>query len=1121
MFKKGLEESLPISSARTEGVFYVTEDTNKIVLGSAVWEDTNQVKEEIYTEIKKDEKVLAAALTKLNDEKQNKLVAGSNIVIEDNVISVLSDFKINYDYDTVEYPDTENEEVVFVSVEVGQEFGRAINVLENNLVTLVNETLKNEEIISAALTQFDDMKVDYDEFSSTIDSLNSKISNNQQFEGIGEKIEELENSVNDLTDRVSDAESNTSGLIDRVSTIESTMAYADAVDSIIDGITERIVEIENNASDLTDRVSTVESHIETIQEELVDIDEVLPRAITELHETMDELSGLTREIANKADKSEIPSLEGYATEEWVEAKGYLTAADVEKPDVTGFVTEEYLNQQGFATESWVEDKHYLTEHQSLEGYAKETYVDTKVAALVSGAPETLDTLAEIATALQTNSGIVETLNSSITNKADKSELSGITENAAQIEAIKGDIGTIDIVISKAVTELSEVTSTLSGKSDVNHTHEEYITEDILSNKGFATESWVEGKNYLTEHQDISDFATKDELNSKADSSELSGYSVTSHTHEEFTTLQNNIDAKQDVITDLDDIRANVSNNVSEIEVINDKLDTIDITVAKSLTQLKESIEDINVELGDKSDFEHNHDDLYYSKDEVNTLLDEKSNYDHTHEQYLTEIPEEYITASELEAKGYLTAADVEQPDVTGFVTEEYLNQQNYAKKSDIPSVDGLATKAEVNAKADSSHTHSEFITLQSNIDKKADSSVLSGYSLTSHTHSQYLTSANIANKQDTISDLEDIRNGAEKGATAVQPNDLNDYAKTSQIPSLDGYAKETYVDNKIAALVSGAPETLDTLDEIAAALSDNKDIVSVLENSIGKKVDTSALTSNYYTESEVNALLNGKSDSDHTHTQYLTLSNIANKQDTISDLEDIRSGAAKGATALQSVPSEYVTETELNGKGYLTSHQNISHLATKAELSGYTTNAEFTSLSEVVNTKSNEGHTHPDYAVKTALATVATTGDYNDLSNKPTIPSEVTESTVSGWGFTKTTGTYSKPNGGIPKTDLSSDVQTSLGKADTALQSVPSEYITESELNGKNYATISQVNSKQDTISDLSTIRSNASNGATAYGWGNHADKGYVTSTSLEQTLTDYVKVNDIASDSDIDSLFS
>ena len=62
------------------------------------------------------------------------------------------------------------------------------------------------------------------------------------------------------------------------------------------------------------------------------------------------------------------------------------------------------------------------------------------------------------------------------------------------------------------------------------------------------------------------------------------------------------------------------------------------------------------------------------------------------------------------------------------------------------------------------------------------------------------------------------------------------------------------------------------------------------------------------------------------------------------------------------------------------------------------------------------------------------------IKNKPTIPAAVTESTVSGWGFTKNTGTYSKPSTGIPKSDLASSVQTSLGKADTALQSYTEQY---------------------------------------------------------------------------------
>ena len=52
---------------------------------------------------------------------------------------------------------------------------------------------------------------------------------------------------------------------------------------------------------------------------------------------------------------------------------------------------------------------------------------------------------------------------------------------------------------------------------------------------------------------------------------------------------------------------------------------------------------------------------------------------------------------------------------------------------------------------------------------------------------------------------------------------------------------KNYADDAIAALVNGAPETLDTLDELAAALKDNKDIVDVLNQSIGAKADKSAL----------------------------------------------------------------------------------------------------------------------------------------------------------------------------------------------------------------------------------------------------------------------------------------
>lgn len=58
--------------------------------------------------------------------------------------------------------------------------------------------------------------------------------------------------------------------------------------------------------------------------------------------------------------------------------------------------------------------------------------------------------------------------------------------------------------------------------------------------------------------------------------------------------------------------------------------------------------------------------------------------------------------------------------------------------------------------------------------------------------------------------------------------------------------------------------------------------------------------------------------------------------------------------------------------------------------------------------------------------------DYSNIENTPTFKT-INSETILGSGNIST-GTYSKPNGGIPKSDLTSSVQSSLNKADTALQ---------------------------------------------------------------------------------------
>ena len=69
---------------------------------------------------------------------------------------------------------------------------------------------------------------------------------------------------------------------------------------------------------------------------------------------------------------------------------------------------------------------------------------------------------------------------------------------------------------------------------------------------------------------------------------------------------------------------------------------------------------------------------YYTKQEVDNLIPDVSGF-------ITEIPSEYVTESELAAKGYAKTTDI--PDVSGF-----------ALKSEIPSIEGLATETYVNEK---------------------------------------------------------------------------------------------------------------------------------------------------------------------------------------------------------------------------------------------------------------------------------------------------------------------------------------------------------------------------------------------------------------------------------------
>ena len=88
-------------------------------------------------------------------------------------------------------------------------------------------------------------------------------------------------------------------------------------------------------------------------------------------------------------------------------------------------------------------------------------------------------------------------------------------------------------------------------------------------------------------------------------------------------------------------------------------------------------------------------------------------------------------------------------------------------------------------------------------------------------------------------------------------SDVGALPSTTKIPSIEGLASVSYVDEKVANMVDSAPETLDTLNELAAALGDDPNFATTVATQIGTKVDKvdgKGLSTNDYTDADKNKL---------------------------------------------------------------------------------------------------------------------------------------------------------------------------------------------------------------------------------------------------------------------------
>lgn len=175
----------------------------------------------------------------------------------------------------------------------------------------------------------------------------------------------------------------------------------------------------------------------------------------------------------------------------------------------------------------------------------------------------------------------------------------------------------------------------------------------------------------------------------------------------------------------------------------------------------------------------------------------------------------------------------------------------------------------------------------------------------------------------------------------------------------------------------------------------------------------------------------------YTHGQFYNCNGMSSELlETVNTLvAEVAENEEVVARALSDLNANKASRGEIPTK--VSQLTNDADYATGDELSTIA-NSKQDKLISGTNLRTIEGHS----LLGSGNISVCVQSDWNTtdsnskayIKNKPTIPSAVTESTVEGWGFTKNSGTYTKPSTGIPMSDLATIVQTSLGKADSAVQ---------------------------------------------------------------------------------------
>lgn len=170
------------------------------------------------------------------------------------------------------------------------------------------------------------------------------------------------------------------------------------------------------------------------------------------------------------------------------------------------------------TTNYIEDRRLST----IADKADKNYVDEKIADLINSAPETLDTLGELATAFQENDEVVDALNEAITNKKDRDLI--VTYAEGSTFSVTHSTREIDKAVQNGTTVYFRKGTELLNLMEITPDYATFFMFYMnMEGKPQQKVVVISDSSIMLDQDDTYNYATTAQLNNKADKTTLNSY----------------------------------------------------------------------------------------------------------------------------------------------------------------------------------------------------------------------------------------------------------------------------------------------------------------------------------------------------------------------------------------------------------------------------------------------------------------------------------------------------------------------------------------------------------------------------------------------------------------------